>query len=522
MAIQNQPGFIPAPFANSGTKNVIPETMPTPSASAAASWTDGFPTVCSLPLASGGIPPARADFNGLLNWMTQAQAFYQSGGVYEWDATIDYDVQRMVRGSNGLLYWSMAQSGPNTGAGAVDPTTDDGTYWSSPALRTMPLADKSAMGATTEWVKDLAVAPVYLDPAGSDSNDGMTAATAVQTFAKAVQVAKGLPQIAAYIVVAAGSYSGDVAFDALRCVVDLQGNVAVSGDVAATADSRLYIKGNFTFSISGSLILSEGSSFYSATNVKITTADKDRCIDASGANIKIDGTLSVVANDVSGSAVQISNSSAVFNGNVDISGSSYNGGVVITRSSMMEFNGYLKVNNSNNDGGSGPGVSVLDGSHARFNSGGNAIHGIGSYIYGLSLSTNSSCSFYGSVSIRSNSTTGIAVFVDNCSDALFSADTVIDCPAYGRMAVNCSSCSCCIFLGSYTLEIAGTWSDQCFLSIDNALIYVALGFNVTNSSAGQRYYVTRGAQINVGGAGANRIPGSTAGVVDSGSYGFYH
>ena len=34
MAIQNQPGFIPAPFANSGTKNVIPETMPTPSASA--------------------------------------------------------------------------------------------------------------------------------------------------------------------------------------------------------------------------------------------------------------------------------------------------------------------------------------------------------------------------------------------------------------------------------------------------------------------------------------------------------
>lgn len=152
MAIQNQPGFIPTPFANSGTKNVIPETMPTPSASAAASWTDGFPTVCSLPLASGGIPPARADFNGLLNWMTQAQAFYQSGGVYEWDATIDYDAQRIIRGSNGLLYRSMAQSGPNTGAGAVDPTADDGTYWGAPLIPTMPAGDNSQAAATTSFV----------------------------------------------------------------------------------------------------------------------------------------------------------------------------------------------------------------------------------------------------------------------------------------------------------------------------------------------------------------------------------
>lgn len=152
MAIQNQPGFIPAPFANSGTKNVIPETMPTPSASAAASWTDGFPTVCSLPLASGGIPPARADFNGLFNSITQAQAFYQSGGVYAWDATVDYDVQRLVRGSDGLLYWSMAQSGPNTSAGAVNPTTDDGTYWGTPSMPTMPAGDDSQAVATTGFV----------------------------------------------------------------------------------------------------------------------------------------------------------------------------------------------------------------------------------------------------------------------------------------------------------------------------------------------------------------------------------
>ena len=42
MAIQNEPSRITIPFAASGTKNTIPDTQPSPSASQAASWTDGF------------------------------------------------------------------------------------------------------------------------------------------------------------------------------------------------------------------------------------------------------------------------------------------------------------------------------------------------------------------------------------------------------------------------------------------------------------------------------------------------
>ena len=153
MAIQNQPGFIPAPFANSGTKNVIPNTNSMPSASQAASWTDGFPAQCSLPLSAGGIPPARADFNGLFNSITQAQAFYQSGGVYEWDATIDYGPNRLILGSDGKLYWSVAQSGPGVAAGAQNPTLDTAqTYWASPKVPTMPAGDDSQAVATTGFV----------------------------------------------------------------------------------------------------------------------------------------------------------------------------------------------------------------------------------------------------------------------------------------------------------------------------------------------------------------------------------
>lgn len=142
MAIQTEPTRIQIPFADSGTKNVIPDTQPTPSASQAASWEDGFPSQCSLPLSAGGIPPARADFNGIFNAITQSERFTEEGGVWTWDATVDYAVNRVALGSDGKLYWSVAQSGPNVG-GAQNPTTDNGTYWQA-----MPMDDANVVHKT--------------------------------------------------------------------------------------------------------------------------------------------------------------------------------------------------------------------------------------------------------------------------------------------------------------------------------------------------------------------------------------
>ena len=131
MAIQSQPSRIPEPFAGSGTKNVIPATNATPSASQAASWASGFPPECSQPISAGGCPVPRNDVNGALNQISQDFAFRQDGGIWEWSALADYDTQRMVRGSDGLLYWSIQTSGPGTASGAQDPVADDGTYWSA-------------------------------------------------------------------------------------------------------------------------------------------------------------------------------------------------------------------------------------------------------------------------------------------------------------------------------------------------------------------------------------------------------
>lgn len=130
MAIQSQPSRISEPFAGSGTKNVIPATNTTPSASQAASWASGFPPECSQPISAGGCPVPRNDMNGVLNQMSQDYSFRQDGGVWEWSGLADYDTQRMVRGSDGLLYYSKAQSGPSIVAGAQDPTLDTAhAYW---------------------------------------------------------------------------------------------------------------------------------------------------------------------------------------------------------------------------------------------------------------------------------------------------------------------------------------------------------------------------------------------------------
>ncbi|WP_156525717.1 hypothetical protein [Achromobacter ruhlandii] len=86
MQASNSPRKSGVPFANSGTKNTIPVASQIGVTPGAASFTDGFPPLTMTPLAAGGVPPYGADFNGILNFLSDATRWAQAGGGYTYDA----------------------------------------------------------------------------------------------------------------------------------------------------------------------------------------------------------------------------------------------------------------------------------------------------------------------------------------------------------------------------------------------------------------------------------------------------
>jgi hypothetical protein len=87
MQLSNIAARIYTAFANTGTKNTIPVASQIGITPGAASYTDGFPPLTLTPVASGGIPPYGADFNGILNAITTIQKWQSGGGLFQYDAT---------------------------------------------------------------------------------------------------------------------------------------------------------------------------------------------------------------------------------------------------------------------------------------------------------------------------------------------------------------------------------------------------------------------------------------------------
>lgn len=150
--IPTTPAIIPVPFAANGQKNSIPETVDTPGAPN-ASWSAGFPSITMINKQAGGKPPLGMDFNGVLNQLSNNAFFAQSGGLYPWDAGLDYLTNAHVQGSDGEEYIAVAPSGPDVPAagsgyvGAQDPTTDTANaYWISASAKYAPIATTARAG----------------------------------------------------------------------------------------------------------------------------------------------------------------------------------------------------------------------------------------------------------------------------------------------------------------------------------------------------------------------------------------
>ena len=112
MQLSNAPAKIPLPFANGGSKNVIPEASQIGITPGAASLTDGFPPLTMTPLAAGGVPPSGLDMNGILNAISAIARWMNAGGGFPFDATFSADSNvggypqgaRVLR-SDGTGYW---------------------------------------------------------------------------------------------------------------------------------------------------------------------------------------------------------------------------------------------------------------------------------------------------------------------------------------------------------------------------------------------------------------------------------
>lgn len=115
-----EPPRIPRPFAEEGKRANIPDVT---EKEGRASWGEGFPKVTATPLSKGGIPPKRADFNGVLYALSQAICWLQQGGVWTYDAHIDYEVGNVVF-DGGWLYYCVADNGPSSVV--ISPLLDTG------------------------------------------------------------------------------------------------------------------------------------------------------------------------------------------------------------------------------------------------------------------------------------------------------------------------------------------------------------------------------------------------------------
>lgn len=115
------PSFIPIPWAENGQTATIPQTT---AEQGRASWDQGFPQVCALPLSAGGIPPNYLDFQGIFNALSASIYYMQTGALWPWSSTLTYPLGAHVLGSDNNEYVAVQE---NTGR---DPTTDTtNVYW---------------------------------------------------------------------------------------------------------------------------------------------------------------------------------------------------------------------------------------------------------------------------------------------------------------------------------------------------------------------------------------------------------
>ena len=126
MANSMQPtNLLATPFCKIGDKTIIP--VNSDQGAGKAGLDAGFPFVTQKPISQGGVAPSRTDFNGILYMLSAFSFFGQSGGVFEYNETLDYDTPAIVF-YGGTLWYCLKANGPGSINGLKEPGTDE-EYW---------------------------------------------------------------------------------------------------------------------------------------------------------------------------------------------------------------------------------------------------------------------------------------------------------------------------------------------------------------------------------------------------------
>jgi hypothetical protein len=179
---------------------------------------------------------------------------------------------------------------------------------------------------------------------------------------------------------------------------------------------------------------------------------------------------------------------------------------------LLKINTSLTISGSYSDGQA---IQVANNS-ACFLSGTNTINGPAN-VTSITISYNSILRANSlTITANSNSSNVVYTSVDGC----FIVVGTLDISTSGSVArfIACDYKST-TYLNNITFN--GTVT-TCSVSAQwLSLVYIPSAATVSGTVTGKRYVVNYGSNISVVGAGANRIPGSSAGTADSASFGYY-
>lgn len=124
MAIFDQP----KPWAHALGNNADVQELPddTGATTGLASLQRLFQMITQTPIEAGGIAPDRVDFNSLFKLLGDNVYFSQQGGVWLYNARVDYAVGRIVLHTDGNFYQSLKANGPSSAVKA--PGADESTW----------------------------------------------------------------------------------------------------------------------------------------------------------------------------------------------------------------------------------------------------------------------------------------------------------------------------------------------------------------------------------------------------------